>query len=761
MNESVQLTRDDILSDLSLTGTAFTHAWSDRLDEWVADVAASVGIPPGAALVAVGGYGRREMAPESDLDIVLVHRPDADINDFAERVWYPMWDAGLKVGHRVDTVEGLLRLSRTDLDTATAILDARFLCGDEDLALELAVRATRQWKADGTTHATQLAERVNDLHGQFGEVAFLLGPDIKSGRGGIRDVQALRWVAATGALEIASPEALAAAYETLLRVRVALHRITGRPGDRLVLDYQDEVADQLGYGDADLLMADVSQAARSIAWLSDSTWFQVERSLEPHRRSTDAETIDDEIEIEGWLLRLADSADVAGSPEILLRVAVTAARNRSFIDHETLERLADELPPAPDPWTEPMRTGFAELLQSGRAAIPVCEALDQVGLMSWLIPEWEPCRSRPQRNAYHRFTVDRHLLEAAAEASALVDRVDRPDLLVLGALLHDIGKGYPGDHTDVGVDLIQTIGERMGYESSDVDLLVDMCRHHLLLPDAATRRDLDDDGTIRAVAATVGSLRLLDLLGALTEADSIATGPSAWNQSKSHLVSTLVDRAGHVLGGGEATEVITTRFPGPEQRAMMSQGTYACRIVDDTITVVQPDRPGAFYRVAGVIALNGLDIVSAAAHTETGVALSEFKVAAGSDIDVRRLEDQLERGVHGRLAIDARVDERRKTYARAQKRMSARPSPTAVRFDDDISEASTVIEVTGPDAIGFLYRISRAFAEIGVAIWSARIQTIGDAVIDSFYVTHNGRKISDADHQSEIERALLHAIGRK
>ena len=757
----VQLTRDDLFDDLSLTGTAFTHAWSDRLDEWIAHVADSVGIPAGAALVAVGGYGRREMAPQSDLDLVLVHRPEADVSDFAERVWYPMWDEGLKVGHRVDTVDGLLRLAQTDLDTATAILDARFLAGEEDLALELAVSATRQWKSEGTANAMLLSERVSDLHGQFGEVAFLLGPDIKSGRGGIRDVQALRWVAATGALEMTAPEALAAAGETLLRVRVALHRITGRPNDRLVLEYQDEVADQLGYRDADLLMADVSQAARSIAWLSDATWFQVERSLEPRRRSTDTDVIDDEIEIEGWLLRLADSADVRSHPEIVLRVAVAAARNRSFIDHETLERLADELPDSPTVWSEPMRDGFAELLQLGRAAIPVCEALDQVGLMSWLIPEWEPCRSRPQRNAYHRFTVDRHLLEAAAEAAALVDRVPRPDLLVIGALLHDIGKGYPGDHTDVGVELIPTIGARMGYDEHDVGLLVEMCRHHLLLPDVATRRDLDDDGTIRAVAETVGSLELLDLLGALTEADSIATGPSAWNQSKAHLVHTLVERAGHVLGGGEVAEVITTRFPGPEQRAMMNAGTYACRIVDDTITVVQPDRPGAFYRVAGVIALNGLDIVAAAAHTENGVALSEFKVVSGSDIDVRRLEDQLERGVHGRLAIDARVDERRTTYARAQKRMSARPTPTTVRFDDEISEASTVIEVTGPDAIGFLYRISRAFAEIGVAIWSARIQTIGDAVIDSFYVTHNGRKISDRDHQTEIERALLHAIGRK
>ncbi|GIT75793.1 MAG: hypothetical protein Ct9H300mP31_03240 [Acidimicrobiaceae bacterium] len=169
---------------------------------------------------------------------------------------------------------------------------------------------------------------------------------------------------------------------------------------------------------------------------------------------------------------------------------------------------------------------FVELLACGPAAVPVIEDLDHVGLFVLLGPEWEPCRSRPQRNAYHRFTVDRHLMETAAEASRLVDRVDRPDLLLVGALLHDIGKGYPGDHTEVGVDLMRTIGSRMGFSGADTDLLVAMVEHHLLLPDVATRRDLDDDGTIRSVADALGSIRLLELLGALTEADSIATGPS-------------------------------------------------------------------------------------------------------------------------------------------------------------------------------------------------------------------------------------------
>ena len=158
-------------------------------------------------------------------------------------------------------------------------------------------------------------------------------------------------------------------------------------------------------------------------------------------------------------------------------------------------------------------------------------------------------RNKPQRNAYHRFTVDRHLLEAAANAAELAPRVDRPDLLVVGALLHDIGKGFPGDHTEVGIGLVATIARRMGFAPGDVETLVAMCRYHLLLPDTATRRDLDDPATIDTVAKAAGDVGTLELLGTLTEADSLATGPSAWGSWKAGLVAELVERARRQLEG--------------------------------------------------------------------------------------------------------------------------------------------------------------------------------------------------------------------
>ncbi len=751
------LDRRDLLDDHTLQGSDFTKAHSDRLDDWVRDIANEIGIPDGAALVAVGGYGRREMAPFSDLDIALVHLPDADISSFAERVWYPMWDSGLKLGQRVDTVDGLCKLARTDLDTATSLLATRLLAGDEDIALDLAVAAASQWRENAGHHASALSDRVEAMHDANGEVAFLLHPDLKNGRGGLRDTHALEWARATGVLaEDAAVESVDAAVEVLLRARVALHRLTGRATDRLALDYQDDVADMLGYLTADALMADIADAARHIAWISDASWFWMDRGLAGRREELPAD-LGDGIVVDGGLLSLSAEADTS-DPMLLFRVATAAAHRRSFIDRQTLDRLA-ELDTLPEPWTSDMRTAFTDLLRTGRAAISVIEAFDRVDLMSTIIPEWAPCRSRPQRNDYHRFTVDRHLLEAAAEASVLDHRTDRPDLLVLGALLHDIGKGYPGDHTDVGIELIASIAPRMGFDHDDTATLVDMCRHHLLLPDVATRRDLDDDGTIRSVADAIGSPELLALLGALTEADSIATGPAAWNRSKAELVSTLVKRVEDVLGGATPASVVESNFPGPHHRALMESGGFAVAIDGRTITVVQSDRPGAFSRVAGVLTLNGLDIVHAAAHTEAGVALSEFAVHT-TEFDRDRLSTQLELGTQGRIALDARVDERRATYARSMKRLSAKTIVPSVTVDNHTSDVATVIEVIGRDQIGILYRVSRALAEVKIGISTARIQTIGDQFIDAFYVTHDGSKVVDTAHLGEIERAVLHAMAR-
>ena len=390
------------------------------------------------------------------------------------------------------------------------------------------------------------------------------------------------------------------------------------------------------------------------------------------------------------------------------------------------------------------------------------ESLDQRDLITRVLPEWAPVRSRPQRNAYHRFTVDRHLWQTAANASRLVERVSRPDLLLIGALMHDIGKGYPGDHTEVGVELWRTLGTRMGLTEEDQRIVSLMIEHHLLLADTATRRDLSDDATITMVATEVGNQTVLDLLHALTEADSLATGPSAWSDWKAELLGTLVDRVRHVLGGGDVQEVMWRLFPDADVLGMMAGGTVAIRTEPDRVTVVSPDTPGTFSKVAGVMALHGLDVLGAEAHSdEQGMAASQFRVVPGysGDIDWDPVVANLERALSGRLALGSRLSERAATV-RPRRAVSATvPAAPSVRFDDSASSNATFLEVRAPDSFGLLHRVTKAMADLGLDIRHARILTLGNEVVDSFYVCDaGGGKIDDKSYRAEIQRAVLHAV---
>ena len=424
-------------------------------------------------------------------------------------------------------------------------------------------------------------------------------------------------------------------------------------------------------------------------------------------------------------------------------MATAAARTGLRIERASLDRLAEETAPWPDPWPAGASDELVALLLEGHAAIPALESLDRRDLISRVLPEWEPVRSRPQRNAYHRFTVDRHLWEAAANAAGLAHRVHRPDLLVLGGLLHDLGKGYPGDHSVVGVDLVERIGHRMGLAPEDVEVLQTLVRLHLLLPDVATRRDLSDDATITGVADAVGSQLVLELLAALTEADSMATGPSAWGSWKAELVEELVDRVAHVLGGGELSEATWSLFPSGLVTLIMAERRTAVLADGDRVTTVAPDRPGLFSRVAGVLSIHGLDVLGAQAHSdEQGMAANEFRVAPPSDgvIDWTRVAGDLERAIAGQLAIEARLAERARTYRR-RRALAAAAVRTSVRIDNDASSNATVIEVRAPDRVGLLYRITKSIADLGLDIRHARVQTLGPEVIDTFYVRYADGKV--------------------
>ena len=574
-------TRAQLAADDTLVGRDLCEVWTGEVDRWLDElftVAVEGGEPGGVALVAVGGYGRGELSLQSDIDVLLLHGGRSDIGELADRLWYPIWDVRLKLGHAVRTPKEALALAADDLDTATGLLQARHLAGDRALTDELARRAELQWHKRAKRWLAALASRVRERHLRAGEVAFLLEPDLKEGRGGMRDVHALAWAQAARTIlwdEDHGP--LDDAYATLLGARVELHRRTGRPGDRLALQEQDAVAAALGYADADLLMRAIAHAARTIAWTSDDAWARIESSLTgPLGRARRERALGGGLTLRDGEVHVRDDVDVARDPAVALQAAAVAAHNATQLDRRTLARLAAESPAPAAPWTPATRAALVDLLLAGPPALLLLEALDQQGIWERYFPEWPLVRSKPQRNAYHRFTVDRHLWEAAVQAGALAGRVRRPDLLVLAGLLHDIGKGRGGDHTDNGVEMLAEISPRMGLDPHDAAVLRALCRHHLLLADVATRRDIDDPATIDAVVAAVGDRDVLELLAALTEADSLATGPAAWSDWKAGLVRALVARVDHVIGGGAAVEV-ADEFPTAEQRARLREGVQADR----------------------------------------------------------------------------------------------------------------------------------------------------------------------------------------
>jgi [protein-PII] uridylyltransferase len=768
---STDLVRLRLRSDHALKGTRWCRAQSDGVDAWLQDllptaVADAADVP--MALVAVGGYGRRELCPGSDLDVVLLHEPKADpvvVARVAQRLWYPIWDEGFHLGHNVSTVRQARALAAGTLDTATSLLSARHVAGSTALSEELARGAREDWHRRADRWLAALGASLDARHARVGEAAFQLEPDLKEAHGGLRDVHAVDWAQAARSIALDYDEGpLRAAEAVLLAARVELQRRTGGTGNVLLLQEQDAVAEALGAADADELMAQVADAARRIAWTSDQIWRRVAAALRgPSSRTgqrarpllAGVDLCDDEVV-------LAPDADPTHDPTLALRVALAAAGQATVVGRHALAALAASAPTLPDPW--PPGTGelLVRLLATGPPAIAVIEALDHDGVWARILPEWQAVRSRPQRNAYHRFTVDRHLLETVAAAAALSDRVDRGDLLLLAALLHDIGKGQAGDHSAVGRATARRLGERMGLAPGDVETLESLVGDHLLLAEVASRRDLGDPRTIEMVADRVETVARLRLLAALTEADSRATGPSAWSSWKAGLVATLVERVERVL-----TACPGRRHPAPPPGASgasedgdVDGGDFHIETSGPLLRVRGAERPGVFGRVAGVLALHGLDVIAASASAGEGVSVAEFRVVDRRHQPVAwtKVVADLERALDGRLALAARLAERRRVYDRPDLG-AGRPIATTVAFDNSASDGATVIDVHTRDRIGVLYRITRTLADLDLDIRSARVHTLGPEVVDSFYVRPaRGAKVDDPVALAEIERAILHEL---
>ena len=762
--------------------------------------------PPGLALAAMGGYGRHEQLPRSDVDILLAHdgqKPEL-VAAFAERFLYPLWDGGFEVGHATRTPAEAAEAAFERLDVATAMLDARPLAGDEGVVEELVEGVRGTVAADPPAFSARLRAGAHERHQRFGSAAHLLEPEVKEGAGGLRDVATVGWLERVAGRELLLPgerEALEAAHEFLTRVRSALHLETGRQTDRLVSEHQPSIAREMGFGDepqlpaVDGLMRALFEHARQVAYLTQAAFDRLGSGGEA-----------------------ATPVEVPGSAAEILDLAARAAEEGRPPNAGELAALAGAELPDPPAWDEAAREALLRILRAGDAGVTALEALDRVDLLARLLPEWAGVRCRPQRDPYHRFTVDVHLLDALGRmgrmlggdlpaddpvAAAAAAQVAERDGVLLGALLHDIGKNGEGGHVRVGERVAAEVLDRIGVGVPTRDLALFMVGRHLLLPDTATRRDLTDDDLIMDVAATIGSPERLAALYLLVVADAGATGPAAWTPWRRTLVRELVGKVQRVFDRGdmgtEVAERLTDRIERlrdlltaepareverhvlrmprsyylsvePAQAArhfsmiapplganeVRSAAVDGARPGSYELLVVAVDRPGLLSWIAGSLSLAGLSILTAQAFTtDDSAAVDLFEVEGAFEPEIREerwreFRSVLRKVLEGRISLERRVEDKRRHYPPPR-----RPSPVTVKVDQDASDFFTVIEVGAPDRIGLLYDITRTLADLHLDVHLAKVATYTDRVIDSFYVRDElGRKVQEPAQVGEIEAAF-------
>ncbi|WP_227980824.1 [protein-PII] uridylyltransferase [Nocardia spumae] len=763
-----------------LGADALRQALVDLHDLWLTSKGAELGITAdsGLAVVAVGGLGRREMLPYSDLDLVLLH-DDVDperVAEVADRLWYPLWDAHIKLDHSVRTVPQALRVAAEDLTAALGMLDARHIVGDAELSNLLIGGVRREWRTGIRSRFGELVEQAQARWKRNGEVAHRAEPDLKSGRGGLRDIQLLDALAIaqlTDAMPGLGPDVpgggLDAAHRRLLDVRTELHRVAGRSRDQLRAQDADEIGAALRIGDRFDLARTLSDAARTVVYSVDVGVRTAgnalpRRGLARLRRLPVRRPLDEGVVEHAGEVVLARDARPQRDPGLILRVAAASARTGLPMSATTLNRLSEDAPELREPWPREALNDLLVLLGSGRATIDAIEALDRTGLWGRLFPEWGAVRDLPPRDAVHTWTVDRHLVETVAYATALSTRVARPDLLLLGALLHDIGKGRAEDHSVVGAELATRIGRRLGLWPADVDSLAMIVRHHLLLPETATRRDLADPATAARVVDTLdGDRQVLELLHTLAEADSLATGPGVWGEWKASLIGELVRRSRSAMAGepvphGDSPAPATVDLSVLDKVA--AGGVHVDLRAGDgrythVVTVVAPDTPGLLSEAAGVLALHSLRVLSATLSATDGIAIDTFVVSPtfGDPPDAGLVRQELIRAINGDLKLAAALaDKERETSSRTRPYAQAQPR---VIWTDTDRPGQVLLELRAEDRLGLLSRLAAVLAAHGADVRWAKAVTMGSVVVDAFSLDLG----EDTEaRRREIEGALLGVV---
>ncbi len=708
------------------------------------------------ALVAVGGFGRGELAPHSDLDVVLVHEDGTDPGRLASALWYPLWDSGWRLDHSVRSLGQMLEAA-ADLRVALGLLDARHLAGDPGLTMRLRTTMLADWRRQARTRLPELRDLTAKRHDVMGELAHVAVPDLKEAEGGLRDAGVLKALEASWLVDASTP-ALEAARMTLLDVRDELHVLTGRASDRVAPEMWGPLAERLALPDAEAAQRHVRSLGRRIAHLSRLAWRRTDAvmarpSSERERRTPALTPLAPGIALSRGEVVLDRGTSPGDDPTLLLRAAAEAASRDVVLAPTTAARLVREGADLPVPWPAAARDALVRLLASGPGLMPVWETLDETGALDRFLPEWEEIRLLPHASSIHRFTVDRHVVETCAEAGSLIRSVRRPDLLLVAALLHDIGKGSRRDHSVAGEPLARKIVARMGFSDLDAEVVAALVRRHLVLATLATTRDPDDPATTDELLSHVPDVASLELLRALTEADARATSPAAWTTWRASLVDRLTSRASAALGAEPGDPFSAAVLPVPDD-VRRDAGAVAVDITPQesgaTVTVVAADRVGLLADVAGALTALRVPVHAARAWGQVD-ADGEWGVSAwevpDAYLDPAVVRDRIRRVAEGTQRFPDHP-------ARAADEL-----PPIVEVRPAASRQSLVLEIRTSDRLGVIHLVLATLAGLGLTVASAHVSTLGPQAVDVFYVQEEGGVRPTEERAATAAHAVRTALG--
>ena len=803
------------------------------------------------AIVAVGGYGRQEQNFKSDIDVLFLFEKKVPDNakELVEELMYPLWDLGFELGYAMRTIPETIALMKEEVSVLTSVLDARFVCGASILFLEM----TRLIREDFLPKyrdrlGDMIVDRNIERHLKYGDSSDMLEPNLKEGRGGLRDYHALLWIAKAkfdvitvrdleyqGILSPSEYESQEAALTFIWEVRNRLHLLTGRKTDRLSLAYQEKIAMDMGFVakngqlSVEQFLGELHRhmeffKKQYTVFLCEHGFFE---KVFGQRKATRQSKVDGLVVKKGTLF-FKSSEYIIQNRLLLMEIFVESAHLKVPLSAEAIRLVREFLLSSKDKfWTAPETVqAFEKVLMAPAPVFNVLGQMEMTGLLTRFIPEFSTVENRIQYNQYHIYPVDRHIIQTVrnlkrmmteAKGAEFVDPfsvevmkgLQHRKRLLWAALLHDIGKGFTNSsHAEAGAEIARAILEKKGLLEADIETIVFLVREHLFLAKTVARRDIEDEDVIASCATRIKTVERLRMLYLLTVADSISTGPKAWNSWTQSMLQEFFLRLHEYLESGdmpsaraldrlmrkrdEILKEATVFIPAEDAERLLEEmpTVYLLRgatgsillhmrlyrelhekevawhieapAIDEVrdVVVCTKDKAGLFSKLAGIFTLHGMDILAAYVMTwQNGIAIDSFQVTPPKDRHFEhekweKVKKDVELAVSGKLDVAQKVTALLKNEKPAQY-VDAK-HPNRVRVDNEASRKYSVIEVYTQDAPGLLFRLANVIFEAGLTIQLAKIATKVDQVVDVFYVrTAEGNKLSKPEEIERVSALLL------